>query len=74
MNLVCTNNPSANDCRGLFGCTSGATVTVLATEDLADWTHAAEYPVDPVTGLCLPDLDPIPDNMFFKYKIILETE
>jgi len=30
-NLVCTNNPSANDCRGLFGCTSGAMVTVLAT-------------------------------------------
>ena len=22
-NLVCTNNPSANACRGLFGCTSG---------------------------------------------------
>ena len=54
--------------------TEGATVTVLATEDLLDWTNAAEYPVDPVTGLCLPDLDPIPRNMFFKYKIILEAE
>jgi len=41
---------------------------------VADWTHAAEYTVDPATGLCLPDLDPIPDNMFFKYKIILEAE
>jgi len=38
--------------------TEGATVTVLATEDLTDWTHAAEYPVDPTTGICLPFLLP----------------
>ena len=50
--------------------TEGATVTVLATEDLSDWSNAAEYPVDPVTGICLPDLgNPIPDHMFFKYRI-----
>ena len=52
--------------------TEGATVTVLATEDLSDWTHAAEYRVDPFTGLCLPNLDIVPDQMFFKYKIVLE--
>ena len=52
--------------------TEGATVTVLATEDLSDWTHVAEYPVDSTTGICLPDLDPVPDHMFFKYKILLE--
>ena len=47
-------------------------MTVLATEDLSDWTHAAEYRVDPFTGLCLPNLDIVPDQMFFKYKIVLE--
>ena len=31
--------------------TEGATVTVLASEDLADWSHAVEYPVDPATGI-----------------------
>lgn len=54
--------------------TESATVTVLATENLADWTHAAEYTVDPATGICLPDFDSVPDHMFFKYKIILEAE
>ena len=49
--------------------TEGATVTVLATEDLADWTYAAEYPVNPATGLCQPLLDPVPDHMFFKYRV-----
>ena len=52
--------------------TKGATVTVLATEDLADWTHAAEYPVDPATGICRPDLDPVPNHLFFKYRIAIE--
>jgi hypothetical protein len=47
--------------------TEGATVTVLATEDLSDWSNAAEYPVDPATGICLPDLDPVPPKMFFKW-------
>lgn len=26
------------------------------------------------TGICLLDLDPVPDHMFFKYKVILEDE
>ena len=51
--------------------TDGATVTVLATEDLTDWANAIEYPVDPATGLCIPDLTPIPAQMFFKYRILL---
>jgi hypothetical protein len=29
-NLVCTNNPSANSCRGLFGCTSNATIKCVS--------------------------------------------
>jgi len=52
--------------------TEGATVTVLATEDLDDWTHVAEYPVDTATGICIPDLDPVPPHMFFKWRILLE--
>jgi hypothetical protein len=49
--------------------TEGATVTVLATEDLADWTRATKYQVDPATGICAPDFDPVPPKMFFKYSI-----
>ena len=49
--------------------TEGATVTVLATEDLTDWDNAAEYPVDSATGICAPDFDPVPPKMFFKYSI-----
>ncbi|MBO4287523.1 MAG: hypothetical protein J5985_05085, partial [Kiritimatiellae bacterium] len=52
--------------------TEGATVTVLATEDLSDWSHAAEYPVDPVTGICTPPL--LPNKMFFRWRITLEDE
>ncbi len=44
-------------------------MTVLATESLTNWTHAVEYPVDPATGLCIPDLDPLPPQMFFKTVI-----
>ena len=51
--------------------TDGVTVTVLATEDLADWINAVKYPVDPTSGLCLPDLSPIPVQMFFRYRILL---
>ena len=54
--------------------TEGATVMVLATEDLTDWSRAAEYPVYPATGICLPNLDPVPDRMFFKYRITLGNE
>jgi len=49
--------------------TEGATLRVLATEDLADWTHAAKYQVDPATGICALDFDPAPPKMFFKYSI-----
>ena len=53
--------------------TEDATVTVLATEDLSDWSNAAEYPVDPATGLCLPDLGtPAPPRMFFRWRLTLE--
>ena len=48
--------------------TEGA--TVLATEDLSDWPRAVEYPVDPATGLCLPDLDPAPLKTFFKWRMV----
>ena len=53
--------------------TEGATVTVLATEDLNDWSGAAEYSVDP-TGICLPDLDPVPPHMFFKWSVDVMDE
>ena len=49
--------------------TEGATLRVLATEDLADWTRATKYQVDPATGICAPDFDPVPPKMFFKYSI-----
>ena len=49
--------------------TEGATVSVLATEDLTDWSNAVEYQVDPATGICAPDFDPVPPKMFFKYGI-----
>ena len=50
--------------------TEGATVTVLATEDLTDWSNAAEYPVDSATGICIPDLGtPVPPKMFFKWRL-----
>ena len=53
----------------------GATVTVLATEDLSDWSNAAEYSVDPATGICLPDLGtPAPPKMFFKWRIAVWEE
>ena len=49
--------------------TEGARVSVLATEDLADWAHAVAYPVDPATGSCLVPLDTVPPHLFFMYRI-----
>ena len=53
--------------------TEDVTVTVLATEDLADWTNAAEYPVDPATGICVLDFNPAPSQMFFKYSLSAQS-
>ena len=47
--------------------TEDAAVNVLATEDISDWSHATVYPVDPATGICAPDFDPIPSQMFFRF-------
>ena len=52
--------------------TDGATVTVLATEDILDWTGAVEVPVDMDTGLCYPVIDPSADKMFFKWRILFD--
>jgi hypothetical protein len=49
--------------------TDGAEVTVLATEDLADWDHAIECTVNPATGSCLVPLDTVPPHLFFMYRI-----
>ena len=52
--------------------TEGAAVKVLATEDLADWSHPSVCQVDPATGICAPDFDPVPPKMFFKYSIDID--
>ena len=54
--------------------TEDVTVTVLATEDLRDWTNAVEYPVDPVTGISRPGTDPVPPQMFFRYRMLFEED
>ena len=70
----CGNDPAITDGKPYVKLptivnTEGATVTVLATEDLVDWTRATKYQVDPATGICAPDFDPVPPKMFFKYSI-----
>ena len=52
--------------------TEGVAVTVLASEDLVDWTHAVEVPFDAVTGRYDPGIDPVPPKMFFKYRILID--
>ena len=47
-------------------------MTVLASEDLVDWTHAGEVPFDAVTGRYDPGIDPVPPKMFFKYRILID--
>jgi hypothetical protein len=54
--------------------TEDVTVTVLATEDIRDWTNAVAYPVDPATGISRPGTDPAPSQMFFKYSLSLLTD
>lgn len=50
----------------------GAAAAVLATEDISDWSHAANYPVDPATGICAPDFYPVPPHMFFRFRLTVE--
>ena len=54
--------------------TEGARVTVLATEDLADWEHAVECTVDPATGSYLVTLDSVPPHLFFRYRIYVNAD
>ncbi len=42
--------------------------TILASPDLCDWSDPAEYPVD-ANGRCTPGFNPVPDHMFFKYRM-----
>lgn len=44
---------------------------VLATDDLLDWSGAEWIQVGLDDGLYVPDVDPVPDAMFFKWRIDL---
>ena len=48
----------------------GSVFTVLASPDAGDWSDPDEYPVDD-DGRCVPDFspDPVPDHLFFRYRI-----
>ena len=51
--------------------TEGVTVTVLATEDLTDWSNAKLIPMvyDDVDGTYKPAGDECPPRLFFKWRI-----
>ena len=53
--------------------TEGVTVTVLATEDLTDWSNAKLIPMvyDDVDGTYKPAGDECPPRLFFKWRITI---
>ena len=51
----------------------GLVFTILASPTLSPWITIDEYPFDPATGLCIPDIGtPPPPQMFFKHKIVID--
>lgn len=45
------------------------TLEIIATENLADWSHAVPVEVDLDAGVYIPDVDPVPPKMFFRWRI-----
>ena len=59
------------------GCSFDGWVMNTATYNAGGFSprgSAAEYPVDSVTGICLPDLDPVPPKMFFRWHLTIDDE
>ena len=46
-----------------------ATLEVFATTDITDWSHAVPVEVDLGDGRYIPDVDPIPPAMFFRWRM-----
>jgi hypothetical protein len=50
----------------------GLEFTILASPTLSPWITIDEYPFDPATDLCIPDLGtPAPSCMFFRWRLVL---
>ena len=50
----------------------GLVFTILASPTLSPWITIDEYPFDPATDLCIPDLGtPAPPTMFFRWRLVL---
>ena len=50
----------------------GLVFTILASPTLSPWITIDEYPFDPATDLCIPDLGtPAPSCMFFRWRLVL---
>ena len=50
----------------------GLVFTILASPTLSPWITIDEYPFDPATDLCIPDLGtPLPPSMFFRWRLVL---
>ena len=53
----------------------GLEFTILASPTLSPWNTVREYPFDPTTGLCIPNLGvPAPPCMFFRWRLTLAEE
>ncbi len=51
----------------------GLEFTILASPTLSPWITIDEYPFDPATGLCIPDIGiPPPPQMFFRWRMRIE--
>ena len=50
----------------------GLEFTIMASPTLSPWITIDEYPFDPATDLCIPDLGtPAPPTMFFRWRLVL---
>ena len=47
------------------------TLEVLATTDITDWSHAVPVEVDLGDGRYIPDMNPLPPAMFFKWRLTI---
>ena len=61
--------PYVQFARNVNGTPEEVTLEIIATENLADWSHAVPVEVDLDAGVYIPDVDPVPPKMFFRWRI-----
>ena len=61
--------PYVQFAKNVNGTPEEVTLEVLASEDVTDWSHAEVVEVDLADGIYVPNVNPVPPKMFFRWRM-----